>query len=121
MLTDEQRNILSKTASEKYQLDINSTQISHLVLDNFECYLYFGQTNFIKGKVVNFKKFPLRMDFDAAEESLEANILKSFLKSQKGLKFRCNLSSVSHTVQANTLTISISQLQQLGIKEKLLG
>jgi hypothetical protein len=123
MLSSEQRKILSKTASEKYNLDIAPTQIAHLVLDNFECNLNFGGKNdFIKGRVDNFRKFPLRMDFEAAKGSKERDILKSYLQQHsQDLKFKCKLSSVSHTVKINTLAISSSEYQQMGIREKLLG
>jgi len=123
MLTEEQRIILSKTASAKYQLNINSAQIAHLILDSFECNLGTGK-NLIKGKVDDFRKFPLRMDFDAPEGSTEREALK--LQLQQGsknvdLKFSCKLSTVSNIVKINTLSISNSQFQELEIKEKLLG
>ena len=125
MLTEEQRIILSKTASDKYQLDINSTQIAHLILDNFECNFYFGgEKNFITGKVTNFRKFPLRMDFDAPEGSPDRKVLKNHFdqtNSKFNLEFKCKLSSVSNTVKTNTLSISSSEFQEMGIKEKLLG
>jgi hypothetical protein len=125
MLTPEQRIILSKTASAKYQLKINSTQIAHLILDNFECNYYFGaEKNFVKGKVKNFRKFPLRMDFDAPEGSSERKVLENHLKegnTNTDLEFSCKLSSVSNIVKTNTLSISSSEFQQMRIGEKLLG
>jgi hypothetical protein len=125
MLTEGQIILLSKTASEKYQLDINSTQIAHLILDNFECNFYFGgEKNFIKGKVEHFRKFPLRMDFDAPEGSSEREVLKLYFQNgSKNVdsKFSCKLSSVSNTVKINTLSISSSEFQEMRIEEKLLG
>ena len=123
MLTEEQRIILSKTASAKYQLNINSAQIAHLILDNFECNFGAGK-NLIKGKVEDFRKFPLRMDFDAPVGNTEREALK--LQLQQGsksvdLKFSCKLSTVSNIVKINTLSISNTQFQELEIKEKLLG
>ena len=123
MLTEEQRMILSKTASAKYQLNINSAQIAHLILDNFECNFGTGK-NWIKGKVEDFRKFPLRMDFDAPEGSTERETLKLHLQQGSknvDLKFSCKLSTVSNIVKINTLSISNSQFQELEIKEKLLG
>jgi hypothetical protein len=125
MLTEEQRKMLARSASEKYWLDINSTQISHLILDYFECNFYFGdEHNFIKGEVENFRKFPLRMDFDVPVGSKERDVLEMFLhqgNKQTQLKFSCKLASESHTIQIKTLTISSNNFQHLGIKEKLLG
>jgi len=123
MLTSEQRKILSKTASEKYNLDIAPSQIAHLVLDNFECHINFGGKNdFIKGRVDHFRKFPLRMDFEAPKGSKEREVLKPYLQQHsQDIKFKCRLSSVSHTVKINTLAISSSEYQQMGIREKLLG
>jgi hypothetical protein len=125
MLTEEQRIILSETASAKYQLDIHSTQIAHLILDNFECNFYVGEANnFIIGKVKEFRKFPLRMNFDAPEGSAEREVLDYHLKegnSNTDLEFSCKLSSVSNKVKINTLSISSSEFQEMGIKEKLLG
>jgi hypothetical protein len=122
MLTKEQRKLLSKTASEKYRLDIKPTQIAHLILDKFECKAYFhDKANFILGKVNDFRRFPLRMDFDAPEGSPGREFLKSNLQKNLNLQFSCQLSSVSHTVKTNTLAISSSEFQEMGIKEKLLG
>ena len=125
MLTEKQRNILSKTASDKYKLNISSSQIAHLILDNFECNFYFGgEKNFITGRVKNFRKFPLRMDFDAPEGSPDKKVLKTHFqqtRSNSDLEFICKLSSVSNTVKINTLSISSSEFQEMGIKEKLLG
>jgi hypothetical protein len=123
MLTEEQRMILSKTASSKYQLNINSAQIAHLILDSFEC--NFGtEKNSIKGKVKDFRKFPLRMTFDAPEGSTEREVLEKHLKQgnkNTDLEFNCKLSTVSNIVKINTLSITSSQFQELEIKEKLLG
>jgi hypothetical protein len=125
MLTEEQREMLAKSASEKYQLDIKSTQIVNLILDNFECNFYFGEeSNFIKGRVEDFRKFPLRMDFNAPEGSEERDALEMFLhqgNKEQEFRFSCNLSSGSQTLQVNTLTISSNDFQHLGLKEKLLG
>ena len=122
MLTKEQRKLIAKTASEKYRLDIAPSQIAHLVLDRFECNFYFqDEYNYITGKVRNFRKFPLRMDFDAPEGSPGREALLSGLQQNINLEFRCKLTSVSHTVKINTLAISSSEFQEMGIREKLLG
>ena len=122
MLTKEQKILLSKTASEKYNLDISPSQIAHLILDNFECKFCYEQNKYcINGKVKNFRKFPLRMDFKEHEPNQGREVLKSYLQRNINLEFTCKLSSVSHIVKVNTLTISSSEFQQMGIKEKLLG
>jgi hypothetical protein len=43
------------------------------------------------------------------------------LQQNIDMKFSCKLSTVSHTVKINTLSISSSEFQEMGIKEKLLG
>jgi hypothetical protein len=125
MLTEEQQMLLAKTASAKYQLDISPTQIVDLTLDNFECnYFFGGNKNFITGKVEDFRAFPLRMDFDAPEGSTEREVLKLHLEQGSkhvDLKFSCKLSAVNNTVKTNILSISSSEFQEMGIKEKLLG
>jgi hypothetical protein len=122
MLTEEQRILLAKIASEKYQLDINSAQIAHLILDRFECKLNFGkENNIIKGKVEDFRNFPLRIEFEAPKGSPGRKALKTALQENLDLKFSCKLSTVSHTVKINTFSISSSEFQEMGIQEKLLG
>jgi hypothetical protein len=121
-LTKEQRKLIAKTASEKYRLDIAPSQIAHLVLDRFECNFYFqDESNYITGKVRNFQKFPLRIDFDAPEGNPGREALLSGLQQNINLEFRCKLTAVSHTVKINTLAISSSEFQEMGIREKLLG
>jgi hypothetical protein len=125
MLTNDQKQILSKTASEKYHLDIKPSQIAHLILDNFECILDLGeQYNYVKGRVENFRNFPLRMDFDLPMGSSERKSFTTYLQqhgNEIDLSFNCQLSSVSHTVKINTLTITSSEYQQMAVREKLLG
>ncbi len=123
MLTPQQKESLSKSASKQYHMDIEPDQIAHLTLDSFECNLYFGgKTDFINGKVDNFGTFPLRMDFYAPKGSKEREILKTYLQHHsQDLKFKCKLSSVSQTVTVNSLAISNSEYEQMGIREKLLG
>ncbi len=87
MLTKEQRKLISKTASEKHHLDISTSQIAHLVLDKFECNFYFqDKYNYITGKVKNFHKFPLRMDFNAPEGSPGREALLSGLQQNINIK-----------------------------------
>jgi hypothetical protein len=122
MLTEEQRILLAKIASEKYQLDINSAQIAHLILDSFECKFYFGEgNNFIKGTVEDFRNFPLRIKFHAPKGSPGREVVKTYLQQNNDMEFSCKLSTVSHTVKINTLSISSSKFQEMGIQEKLLG
>ena len=122
MLTEEQKLLLSKTASRTYHLNITSSQIVHLILDNFECKFCYEQKKYcINGKVTNFHHFPLRMDFDAPETSPGSELFKSYLQKNISLKFDCKLSSRSKKPVHNTLTISNSEFQQMGFKQKLLG
>ncbi len=122
MLTEEQRILLAKIASEKYQLDINSAQIAHLILDSFECKFYFGEgKNFIKGTVDDFRNFPLRIKFHAPKGSQGREVVKTYLQQNNDMEFSCKLSTVSHTVKINILSISSSEFQEMGIQEKLVG
>jgi hypothetical protein len=130
MLTPEQRNLLAQTATSKYGLEIKPSQIAHLVLDKFECKMFInkGADRFlIHGEVVDFRAYPLRMDFFAPEGSSEREALQLRLGNQKSkakindLQFICELASVGRIVRVNTLSISSSQFQELGITEKLFG
>ena len=127
MLTPEQRNLLAETATSKYGLAIKSSQIAHLVLDTFKCNVFISrgiERFLIRGEVVDFRSYPLRMDFYAPEGSREREALKLRLgtKGKKvDLQFVCELASVGRVVRVNTLSISNSQIQELGILEKLFG
>jgi hypothetical protein len=125
MLTEKQRSILAEAASKKYQLTINPTQIVNLILDDFECNFYFGEEhNFIKGRVENCRKFPLRMDFNVPTGSKERDVLEMFLQQgnkEQEFRFSCKLASGSQTIQIKTLTISNNDFHRLRLKEKFLG
>ena len=122
MLTEEQKLLLSKTASRTYHLNITSSQIVHLILDNFECKFCYEQNKYcINGKVTNFRHFPLRMDFDAPVTSPSRKVFMSYLQQKINLKFDCKLSSRSKKPVYNTFSISNSEFQQMGFKQKLLG
>jgi hypothetical protein len=130
MLTPEHRQLLAQTATSKYGLEIKASQIAHLVLDKFECNMILnkGADRFlIHGEVVDFRAFPLQMDFLAPEGSPEREALLHRLNIKKkknkkvNLQFVCQLASVGRIVLVNTLSISSSQFQELGITEKLFG
>jgi hypothetical protein len=130
MLTPEHRQLLAQTAASKYGLEIKPSQIAHLVLDKFECNMILnkGADRFlIHGEVVDFRAYPLRMDFLAPEGSPEREALLHRLNIKKkknkkvNLQFVCQLASVGRIVRVNTLSISSSQFQELGITKKLFG
>ena len=129
MLTPEHRQLLAKTATSKYGLEIKPSQIAHLVLDKFECNMFLNKgadRYLIHGEVVDFRAYPLRMDFFAPEGSPEREALQFRLNNNSknkndNLQFDCQLGSVGKAVLVNTLSISSSQFQELGITKKLFG
>jgi len=130
MLTPMQRAELSTAASEKYNLSIKPSQIAHLVLNKFECKLFLRKSNeklLLIGSVVDFRSFPLRMDFLAPEGSPEREAFKERLAAGLGgrkkprLKFSCHLASMARVVRTNSLSMTSGQLQDLGVSDRLLG
>ena len=126
MLTPTHRQLLAQTATSKYGLDIKPSQIAHLVLDKFECNMFINKgadRYLIHGEVVDFRAYPLRIDFLAPEGSPEREALQQRLdqKHKVNLQFVCQLASVGRVVRVNTLSISSFQFQELGITEKLFG
>ena len=70
MLTVQQKKLLAEEASKKYNSKIDAKQIENMILSKFECHLETDDgENQIHGRVLDFRKYPLRMHFDAKSGS----------------------------------------------------
>lgn len=127
MKSDAARNALAAAARSKYKVNISDYQVVHLILSQFECstilYDDGGYKNILKGKVTDFRNFPLRMDFVAPLGSHDRRLFEEALKeSVADFQFHCTMeSSGAKLIKTNTLTINADQLQQIGLEEKLFG
>jgi len=78
--------------------------------------------NQLKGNVINFNSFPLRMDFSTASyESIEYLQELQYSNKEENLNFICSMTSSGKQVKTNTLQITANQLNELSLKEKLFG
>lgn len=127
MMTQEQRRALVGAARSKHEVNISDNQIVHLVLSKFVCTLLLydeaGDKFLITGNVSDFRYFPLRMDFEAPEKSIERKLFSQFIKQPAlDLHFDCRIeSSGGKLVKSNTLSINSAKMQQIGLEEKLFG
>lgn len=127
MKTDAMGRALAAAARNKYKVNISDNQVVNLILSQFECstilYDDAGDKYVLKGRVTDFRNFPLRMNFVAPIRSHERRLFEQELKaSVVDLEFDCDIkSSGGKVIKTNTLTISANQLQQIGLEEKLFG
>ena len=125
MLTSTHRSVLASTARTKYRVEVTENQIVNLILSKFECFLVMfddvGNKYLLKGKVSDFRHFPLRMNFYAPPRSTERKLFHEMLEDPSDLEFMCNFASTGKLAKTNTLTISAQQQQLLGLREKLFG
>ena len=85
MLTDEQAEILAQSATEKYGIKIQPKQIVHLILAMFECKVSLiegGQKYLMKGRVRYFRKFPLRLEFEAEIGTIERKLFEEKISKE---------------------------------------
>ena len=127
MLTAVQSRLLSETAETKYGVKVSNNQIINLPLSKFECSLLLfdeaGNKYLLKGGVLDFKHFPLRMDFHAPLGSRERKLFDEYLSEEddSGLEFTCNMESMGKRKFTNSLTITLDEIEHIGLEEKLLG
>ena len=124
MLTPEQRQMLAETASKKYRIKIDPSQIVHLILSKFDCKINLyddGKNYIIYGKVGEFRKFPLRLHFRAEEGTIERNMFEQKVASEASLEIECFLATQGKEVQPKTLKISANEVESFGITNKLFG
>ena len=125
MLTPAHRRVLSTTASTKYQVKVEDSQIVNLILSKFECSLRLyddiGNKYLLKGSVFDFRHFPLRINFEASPRSMERKLFLQMLQDGSDLDFMCNMASTGKLMKTNTLTITSQQQRMIGIEEKLFG
>ena len=97
MLTDEQRSLLSKTASNKFKINsFEAGQIKNLILSCFKCKFSLlmsddGSTTEIQGEVDVFDEFPLQIDFKMNQ--VEKNKFKQLLNEKYDFGLQCELRS----------------------------
>ncbi|CAF1000973.1 unnamed protein product [Brachionus calyciflorus] len=102
MLTNQHREMIKNEIKFQYNIDINEKQISHLIVDEFNCNLridcpndYSVNSVSIKGKAHNLRSFPLRIDFKMQDKKHKAcfdNILENILnktETDDELTFEC--------------------------------
>ena len=123
MLTPAHRTVLAGAAQTKYHVEVNESQIVNLILQRFECVLGMYDENgdrfLLKGKVSDFRQFPLRMDFLAPPRSKER---KLFVETDSSdLNFMCKMTSAGKLMSTRTLFITGQQQQIIGIEGKLFG
>ena len=125
MLTPTHRRMLAGTAQTKYHVEVNDSQIVNLILSKFECTLDMfddiGNKYLLKGRVLDFRQFPLRMDFQAPPRSKERKLFVDLLADAQDLEFVCTIASAGKLMRTRTLVISGQQQQLIGLEEKLFG
>jgi hypothetical protein len=92
LLTDVQKKLLAKTASDKYRINITSDNIKTLKLSCFKCMfklIYDNGTAFsdIYGEVKSFNQFPLRIIFNTNQE--ERKVFQEIYKNHDSLVLDC--------------------------------
>lgn len=97
MLNDDHVELLTETAKKIYKIDIKQSQIINLILSKFECLirLYTKYTStLIKGKVTQFRVFPLRLDFFAPLGTTERQIFIDRISEEKlNIALECEIGS----------------------------
>lgn len=127
LLNKDYRNALVEVIKEKYNVVVQPKQIVHFVPSNFNCALEFYSNEekiLINGKVNEFFKFPLRIDFKAPAQTKERNLLEKRIEkdgNKLDLNFKCQLNSQSKIIQKGAFKITLSQLTQYGLVEDIFG
>jgi microcystin-dependent protein len=97
MLTDEQRSLLARTASNKLKINsFEAGQIKNLILSCFKCKFSLhmsddGAKSEIHGEVDVFDEFPLQIDFKMNQ--VEKNKFQQLLNEKHDFGLQCELQS----------------------------
>ena len=124
MLTSDHIKQLAQTARNKYKV---SVVLSTWFYPSFKCSLSLhddAKSMSIEGKVTDFHDFPLRLDFNIPQNSLERTLFMSQLGESENtvdLQFECSIASNGKLTMTNTLKITSQKMEVLGLEEKLFG
>jgi WD40 repeat protein len=117
-LSLKQALLIAKGIHLKYELKVKSNQIHKLPLFKFECKTLLKKELIIKGSVNNFNRYPLKLEFNYPENSLERIQLEKNLNLNKYLNFNCELASIN--VKKSTNKFKLNQ-QNFKLFDKLFG
>lgn len=125
MLNDDHIQLLAEKAKLFYTTDIAHNQILNLILSKFECsivlFSLYSKT-FIKGRVNQFRVFPLRLDFLAPVGTKERqNFIKRLLEDKSSISIHCEIASQGVELKTNTLKITANQFDQINLVDKIFG
>lgn len=118
-LTGFQKNLLIQAAKNLYGTTIEPYQIEHLRLTTFTCEISLHDEENdeevkITGKVDSFKKYPLRIHFEA--DSLKQKLFKSYLdKNESFIEFDCEIKSKEASLAKDYFRLRIEPSEQVNI------
>jgi hypothetical protein len=105
--------------------------MKYLLSNRFDCQLFIydeaDNKYLISGRVTDFRNYPLRMDFRAPRTSMERKLFAEYLQAAEqghlteDMHFTCHIASRGKLLKTNTLTISLQQVEQIGLVDKLFG
>ena len=128
MLTNSQRYLLQNIVKRKYKIDILPDQIVSLIPAKFECQMSFYQDEttkvLINGKVSQLTKFPLKLSFLAPLKSTERVLFEKRLNESNNeliADINCEINSQGVVSRTNTLIITSSQINQIGLLDDIFG
>ncbi|RNA44546.1 hypothetical protein BpHYR1_042725 [Brachionus plicatilis] len=125
MLNDDHIQLLAEKAKLFYTIDIAQNQILNLILSKFECSIVLFSLHsktFIKGRVNQFRVFPLRLDFLAPVGTKERqNFIKRLLEDKSSISIHCEIASQGVELKTNTLKITANQFDQINLVDTIFG
>ncbi len=121
MLTDTHRNLFVDLIKDKYNINVKPRQILNLIPSEFRSSLTFtidGEQITIYGQANNYKNFPLRIDFPAADGLVERAALEKKIKldgKKLDMEFKCELVKYhkDETFQQNFSLYTVTDVQSL--------
>ena len=127
MLTHYQKTLFKEAIMQKYKISVQTSQIDDLKPSKFDCKLkIFTEANekvLINGKVLNFNKYPLRLDFEAFYKSKERMYFEN-TKSNSDLteiKINCEVSSNDRLLKRDHLRLTKDRIVQFNLIESIFG
>lgn len=120
-----QKNALVEHARKQYPLaSITSESIIPLPLAQFSCGItfYINTTGYeIRGNVFDLRTNPLLLRFPLHEGNEKRLLFEERIRLSDPLFLECELLATGKQEKVNSLKITMEQMQELGLADKLLG
>ena len=128
MLTQRDKDVLRHEVMRTRNISISNESFINLKPNDLNCVTYFMNSDdklvVLKGKVYDFQKSPYQIRFNYLKNNLDRKAFEKFVSNhlkEDELHIDCKLTSGSQIKKTNTFTLTVQEINNLNLVDKLFG